>query len=238
MADVLAGTSFPRAATSTATAPRLLDRALLAALPAPRADAVLRAWLVALGAPPPPLRVLDELRAQLVDGRGARGEVACAGWWLVRQRDRIEAWPRDRVPTPVTPLELRWRGEAALPVAGGTLRLRPDAHGVSADWLAGAVMRVAPALSSQRLRVSPDGSSRTLKNLWQQAGVPVALRAALPAVSVAGSLLWAAPFGMDRGPAWPRAGTTVAFDWDCDDPDDPRSRWAARAGPGAAVPPL
>ena len=72
--------------------------------------------------------------------------------------------------------------------------------------------------------------------LRREAGVPVALRRALPAVSVEGRLLWAAPFGMDRDARWPRAGACVALAWDCDDPGDPRARWTARP-PATGAPP-
>jgi tRNA(Ile)-lysidine synthase len=215
----------------------VLDRTRLAALPSERADAVLRAWVVATGAAPPPLRVLAELRVQLVDGRGARGEVAYAGWRWTRHRDRIEAWPRAAIPPRVEPAELCWRGEPALALpGGGRLRVAPDEAGVSADWLAGRTLSLAAPASSQRLRPVAGGPSRTLKNLWQEAGVPVALRGALPAVAVDGRLLWAAPFGMDRDPRWPRSGARVALAWDCDDPGDPRARWTARP-PATGAPP-
>ena len=111
----------------------------------------------------------------------------------------------------------------------GRLALVDDPQGVSADWLLACTPEVGPAGSAERLRRRADGPSRTLKNLWQEAGVPAWLRRALPAVRVEGRLLAAEPFGMDRGAAWPRGGRRVAVCWRPDDPADPRASWTSGA---------
>ncbi|MFN9775977.1 MAG: tRNA lysidine(34) synthetase TilS [Burkholderiales bacterium] len=213
-----------------------LRRAALAALPPARADAALRAWLVGLGAPPPTRGALAEMRAQLVDGDAAHGDVGFGPWRLLRHRERIVAVPRDAVPAPVDAATLRWPADdAPIALAGGRLAMVADPAGVSADWLRARPIEVGAPGGAERLRTHAVGPSRTLRTLWQEAGVPTWLRRAMPAVRVDGRLLAVAPFGTDRGAGWPRDGRTVALRWSPDDPADPRAAWTGGATGGTAM---
>ena len=214
-----------------------LDRSTLAALPPARQSAALRGWLAALGAPPPSRTKLAEMRAQLVTGEAPHAELVHAGWRLLRYRDLLCA-ARPEALVPMTPARLRWRGEPELALpGGGRLRFLPVESGLDPAWLQRCELRIAAVPSSQRLRIDPRRPSRTLKNLRQEAGVPSWLRARFPGVWVDARLLLAAPFGMDRDPAWPTTRPGVAVRWspaDADvlcaafeDPDPPLSGSAA-----------
>jgi tRNA(Ile)-lysidine synthase len=209
-----------------APAARALRREALAALPPDRRDRALRAWLAGLGAAPPTRRALAEIRSQLVDGASAHGDVGFGRWRLLRHRDRVVAVARDALPAPVGDATLRGSGDTPVAVAGGRLELVADPQGVCADWLAGRTIEVGAPRAAERLRLHPDAPSRTLKNLWQEAGVPTWLRRTMPAFRVDGRLLAVAPFGTDRGPGWPRQGRTVVLRWVPDDPADPRAAWS------------
>jgi len=205
-----------------------LHRPALAELPAPRQAAALRAWLVGLGARPPTRAKLDALRAQLLLGQGAQGDVGHDGWRLLRHRDRLFAFREGAIPASLAPATLRWRGEHAIALPGaGRLEFGRVAQGLPETWLRAQSLQVAPAPSSARLRTRPGGPSRTLKNLWQEGGLPAWLRGAMPAVSVEGRLLMAAPFGTDRDPCWPSASPGIQIRWCPDHADDPRQLFCA-----------
>jgi tRNA(Ile)-lysidine synthase len=200
------------AAAAERLVPRALSRAVLAALPGPRQSAALRAWLVAQGAPAPGRSTVEQMRAQLVLGRCAHGEVRHAGWIVRRHRDRLTAAADADWPAPAPRSTVRWRGEASLRAAGDlSVDVIDEPGGIDPVWLRAQPLEVGPARSAGRLRLRADGPARTLKNLWQEAGVPPWWRGALPAVTVGGRLLAAAPFGMDRGADWPRAAAGVAL---------------------------
>lgn len=208
-----------------------LYRPVLAALDPPRQAAVLRAWLVGLGARPPTRAKLAALRGQLVLGEGAHGDVGHDGWRLLRHRDSVFALPAGAVPVLPSDCELSWSGEPSMSVpGGGRLRFLKAPTGLSAEWLSGRPMRLGAARSSARLRLEASGVSRSVKNLWQESGIPTWLRPAMPALSVEGRLLMAAPFGMDRDPAWPTTAPGMRLDWVADAPGDPRGPFCAPQG--------
>lgn len=232
---------------------RSVDRVALAALPALRRDQAVRAWLRLLGLPMPTQARLAQWVAQMLLGGSASAAVAFAPWRFRRYRDhvtveRVDArdWHRDPPPS----LALRWRGEPAIVLPGwhGRLDVSPASGpgAVDAAWLAGQPLEIRPPPAAARLRPRREGPSRTLKNLYQERGVPPWLRAAMPAVFAGGRLIYAAGLGMDAGAddadagmraadaAGPGAGSGrgLRLCWLPDDPDDPRG---GRFGQGATV---
>ena len=198
-----------------------LDRRRLAGLPAARLSAALRGWTAALGALPPNRARLAQMRAQLVNGPGPHAEIRHGGWRLLRHRDALSALPTGAL-APLQPVSRAWSGEAEWRLPGaGRLRFTSAPGGLDPQWLRGCVLRVDAVPSSARLRPDPDGPSRSLKNLRQEAGVPTWGRTLLPGVWVGGRLLYAAGFGLDRSADWPIAAVGVVPSW-CPDPDDPR----------------
>lgn len=219
-----------------------LDRRALASLPPDRLAAALRRWIADRGMRAPTRARLAQMGAQLVDGRGAYGCVRHEGADFVRYRDRVEVLvPRapdrdDGAESGAALLaRLRWAGEPRLELPGGAGRLvftRDAAHpgqapGVSTEWLRGCTLEVRPGASSPRLRLRADGCSQSMKNLYQARGVPAWMRPRLPLVYADSRLLYAAGFGMDRGPHWPRSGETVSIGWEAVLDDDPRRAFCA-----------
>jgi tRNA(Ile)-lysidine synthase len=84
---------------------------------------------------------------------------------------------------------------------------------VSAEWLRGRPLTVRSPGSALRLRAQPGGRARTLKNLYQEGGIPAWQRPALPLVETGGRVLFAAGLGMDRSAGWPRSGRLVRLRW-------------------------
>jgi tRNA(Ile)-lysidine synthase len=140
------------------------------------------------------------------------------------------------------PIAIRWQGEAsiALPGFGGMLKVeslgsvqgpespespespRIPVSGPPATWLRGITMQVEAGRGGARLRPHPQGPSRTLKNLYQELGVPASMRAWFPTVRVDRRLLYAAPFGMDRSSDWPDGPDGIRLRWVSDVDGDPR----------------
>jgi tRNA(Ile)-lysidine synthase len=223
-ADGPASTRRGPSAARSHDAPLALDRSSLAALPDARVAAVLRAWLRELGEPPPSRAKLAEVARQLLRADSSSAEMRHGGWRLLRHRDLIVALPVPGPASPVAPCVLRWHGEPTLrlPQGRGLLHVAPDPRGgLPAAWLAAQVLEVGTARSSERLRPTRTAPSRTLKNLFQEAGVPSWLRASLPALRVGERLLLAAPFPMDRDRCWPDEPGGLAIAWVPDPDHDP-----------------
>ncbi|GAA4410472.1 tRNA lysidine(34) synthetase TilS [Quisquiliibacterium transsilvanicum] len=208
-------------------APVALDADALARLPAPRRAAALRLWLELLGARAPTESKLREIERQLVLAAGAYGQVAHEGLLLRRHRRRIAAAPvaQGLVVAARDAVSLAWQGEPSLAVPGfaGMLQFDEDGPaqvaqvaqvgGVSAEWLRGRPLTVRSPDSMLRLRAQPGGRARTLKNLYQERGIPAWLRPSLPLVEADDRLLFAAGLGMDHSPGWPRTGRLVRLCW-------------------------
>ena len=218
-----------------------LDRLALGALAPSRRQAALRAWLRELGLRMPSEAKLLEIDRQLVGARGAYGRVLHQGVVLTRDRDQVRALRVSQLPqAPVPTLQLRWREEARidLPDGHGRLLFQPAPSGagcaVSTRWLAGQPLTLSPGgASSARLRPGRGAHRRTLKNLYQERGVPAWLRPLLPLVHAQGRLLYASALGMDCDDAWPAHGECVRIRWEPGDATDPRWPWCAHdARPG------
>jgi tRNA(Ile)-lysidine synthase len=205
-----------------------LDRRVLAALTRERCHAALREWLRGQGLRAPTEARLTEMARQLVDARGAHGRVMHEGRALVRDRDTIRVLDPAALAGPrMSPTRLQWRGEPVieLPLWGGRLMFdpvaEPSAAGVDAGWLrARPLTLTAGGASRARLRPGPRAHRRTLKNLYQEQGVPAWMRASLPLVYVEGCLLYAGGIGMDCGDAWPAGGDRVSIRWEAASPGE------------------
>jgi tRNA(Ile)-lysidine synthase len=174
-----------------------LAASALRALPLARRRNALRAWLGALGARPPSTSVLAQLAGALLSAReDAQPRVAWEGAYVERCADRLSlhltaastARPgRGSAAQPAAaaaaaPLTWRWRAvrRCTLPDGAGTLSLRRDVHGpLDLDAL-GALVQLRARTGGERLRPVRGGPRRSLKQLLQEARVPLALRAQLP----------------------------------------------------------
>lgn len=165
---------------------RALAREALLALDDDRASNLLRYWMRTLGMPAASAaRLADALRQlRTVDG-DHQLRVDHAGQTLRSYRGLVfweagdSAEPADETSlSGRAPAVLVWRGEAVwrLPQWRGTFVFVPAAEG-EADAIPEAALLHAPLSArsragGERMRTSPDGPSRTLKNLFQERGVP------------------------------------------------------------------
>lgn len=201
-----------------------LDATGLAGLGEARQALVLRTWLEGQGLPAPSAARLADWRRQLMRAGGPPVRLPHAGVWLCRYRDRV--WlESDGAEADPAPVHWRWRGEASLALPGldGDLRILPGGP-LPGDWLRSQPWVVRRARGGDRLRLAAGRPSRTMKNLWQERGVPPWLRPRLPVVEVGGRVVFAAGFGCavaERAPA----GQGVGLRFEPREADDPRRTW-------------
>lgn len=200
----------------------------LRALPdAARRTALLRAWLRRQGLRAPSQRRMGEWLRQL--GNAAEPDRIALhhdGHRLVCRRGLLvvadatkrttagagknveagkNAQPSGDAQALVEPIRLQWTGQTRIvvPGLGGRLglrlELRPGRPGLAACWLRGSDLSLAPRRGGERLRERHDRPSRTLKNLYQERGLPAWRRRGLPVLWAGGRPVWAAGIGVDAG---------------------------------------
>ncbi|HUJ01863.1 MAG TPA: tRNA lysidine(34) synthetase TilS [Usitatibacter sp.] len=180
-----------------------------------RANAV-RAFLALEGLAMPSRARLAEMTRQLYEARGdARVRVLHDGAMLVRHRGVARVAPR--VADAESPgWRVAWHGEDRIDLGAGRgeVRFAPAlGAGIAADLGRAGEWHFAPRLGGERLRLSPAGPSRTLKNLLREAAIPEWQRERLPILFRGGRVAWvpgigvAAEFSCSAGraglvPAW------------------------------------
>jgi len=174
---------FPRWQQSLARAARLF-----AQKDARRAE-LLRAFLRAKGLNAPSEAKLAEMLKQLA-GTGARTLIEHDGARLRLYRGELVP---DAKPARLEPID--WTGEEKFVLPGGELRFR---------WVRGAGIdaRARPLVvrarrAGARLQPDPRRPRRTLKNLFQEAGVPPWQRERIPCVYFGDELVWVPGLGVD-----------------------------------------
>ncbi len=142
---------------------------------------LLRWWLRSLALPPPPQTALARLPELLEAPADAEPLLAWPGAELRRYRDRLHAMP----PQPPEPgdFECTWTGTGELELPPGLGRL----IGASA-----AQRKLTLRFARGGERYKPVGASqhRTLKNLFQQNGIPPWQRRRTPLLLENGQLIW------------------------------------------------
>lgn len=139
-----------------------------------RAKNVLRHWCDREGIEPLSSSRLAELLRQLRESRAdAQTSIAAGQWEFLRYRDRLYLW-RAASP-PQRDMSEVWSGENALPLLalGGVLKFKPEeGRGVSVERLRAGRVTVRLRQGGERLRLDHRRPRRTLKNLFQERGVP------------------------------------------------------------------
>ena len=157
---------------------------------------LLREFLASHGLRAPSEAKLVEMLKQLTAGAvGTRIEHDGAELRLYRGEVRIE---RPRKAHPFEPVA--WHGERrlALPALGGELRFRKArGAGIDAKWVENGTMRVKLRSGGERLQPDARRPRRTLKNLFQEAGVPPWQRERLPLLYRGAELVWVPGLGID-----------------------------------------
>jgi tRNA(Ile)-lysidine synthase len=181
--------------------------------------ALLRAFLAEHGLRAPSEARLLEMLKQLAAG-SPRMQFVHDGARLRSYRGRVYLERVAAVPAPGSPAVFEprvWRGERALRIVelgGGLLRFRRvRGAGVDAARLGAGVVSVRLRRGGERLQPDPRRPRRTLKNLFQEAGIPPWQRDRLPLVYCGDDLVWVPGLGVD---CRYRAGTRapgVALEW-------------------------
>ena len=183
-------------------AARASDRlriAVLRASPVAESRVLWREHLVANGLRPPPARRLAEMLRQLTGAAsGARIELAHDGAVVRAYRGELRIERPLQAPATFGPT--RWTGQPriALPALGGEIRFRRvRGAGVALEKLEGRLVRLHLRNGGERLQPDPRRPRRTLKNLFQEAGVPAWRRDCLPLLSCGEDLVWVPGLGID-----------------------------------------
>jgi tRNA(Ile)-lysidine synthase len=174
-----------------------LDR--LAMLPPGRRAVTVRAWLAAQGVQVPSRARLAQVLAQALGSRAdARMKVRIGAHEVRRHRGllllRTAQTERHGEAT------LRWRGEReiAVPAWGGALRFEPtQGEGFDAEWLRAEPLQLRGRGGGERFKPHALRPSKTLKRLFQEAGIAEFERAALPLVWRDERLIFVAGLGAD-----------------------------------------
>lgn len=185
----LLATRFPRWKENLARAARHFAGAGL------DARAMLRAYLKEKGLRAPSEAKLVEMLKQLSSKSGA---VAHDGVVFRRYREKVFL-SKEKAAVPVfNPRP--WKGEARLelPALDGELRFsRVRGAGLDSALLRNKTFHVRLRSGGERLRPDARRPSRTLKNLFQEAGVPPWERERMPLLFCGKDLVWAPGLGVD-----------------------------------------
>jgi tRNA(Ile)-lysidine synthase len=193
-----AGTDLAQASDGAPDGMVWLDR--ITALPLARQTALVRAWLDRAGVESPSRARLLELLEQ---ARTARSDARL----LVRVGDREVRRYRGLLLLKAAETDsqdvqsFRWQGEdeISVPGWGGALHFTTvvDEEGFDPAWLREARLEVRPRGGGERFKPHPTRPSKTLKRLFQDAGIPEFERGRLPLVWRKGELIYVAGLGAD-----------------------------------------
>jgi tRNA(Ile)-lysidine synthase len=176
------------------------------------AAAALREFLAARGLRAPSEAKLVEMLKQLT-AQGARTRIAHDGAELRVYRGTV----RVEKPRPKGDFQpVAWHGERrlALPSLGGELRFRKArGTGIDARWVAQGALRVRLRSGGERLQPDARRPRRTLKNLFQEAGVPPWRRERLPMIYCGEELVWVPGLGIDARYQSSRASAGWVPEW-------------------------
>jgi len=182
---------------------------------------VLRLWLAGHGMAAPPEARLREMIRQLQDAAQDRQLLLRHGDMQVRRyRDHVIVDSRDSRPPAAraASVEFRWDGEPSvrLDAMEGTLLFLIEESGIDPAWLRNTGLTMRRRRGRERLQVSPQTPSRSLKNLYQERGIPSWERERLPLLYRGDVLVYAAGLGPDA--RTPRASPGVRLEWRPDHP--------------------
>ncbi len=221
--DDLAALDFDVAARD---AGRALSREALVALDDERGANLLRFWMRSLGLPGASAARLANMMRQLRDAHDAHAlRVDHAGQCLRLYRDMVFWDAGGRIETagdggvPARPAAtFAWDGQEVwhLPAWRGTYVFAPAAPG-DANAVPETLLRAAPLVAraregGERLRAEPSRPSRTLKNLFQERGVP-AWQRDVPLLYAGGRLLYVPGLGVNREGAAPDGAAWRRIEW-------------------------
>ncbi|MFN0300280.1 MAG: tRNA lysidine(34) synthetase TilS [Burkholderiales bacterium] len=176
----------------------IILRPLLALGPARTANA-LRTWIRDENWRVPTTAQLEELIRQLFDARqAARTAFESDEFALRRYRDRLHLVSR-RMAIP-SDIAIEWNGRKRWPVAslGGVFTFRRcTGEGIADRWMKPENIITRMRADGGRIRLNAGGGHRSLKNVFQEAGLPPWERERLPLIYVGGTLACVPGIGVD-----------------------------------------
>ena len=180
-------TRFPQWKTALARAARLF------AAKDERAQRLLRNYLESQGLKAPSEAKLAEMLKQLTSN-GARTKLDHGGRTLRVYRGQVLS----DLPPPGGFAPLQWKGERRLkiPALEGELVFAAG-EGIAAQHVKAGGFEIRLRSGGERLQVHPRRPRRTLKNLFQEAGVPPWARSRMPLIFRGSDLVWAPGLGVD-----------------------------------------
>lgn len=202
------------AADRLAVAPRgRIEIARLNALPPARARNLLRHELQRAGSAAPDTRWVDEALRQLASDRAEAATCVSVGQHqLHAYRGEVHV-VRAQPPAPAAPVF--WRGEPALPWAGGVLRFTEQSGaGLSRARLAAGELRIVRRSGGEHLQPDARRPRRTLKNLLQESAIPPWERERLPFLWCGDELAWIGALGADCRYACAPGEPGLVVEWD------------------------
>jgi tRNA(Ile)-lysidine synthase len=159
----------------------VIELSVLRGLGDSRAKNLLRHLCDVRGIPPFSAAQLEELLRQLLGAReDAEVRMAASGWEFRRYRGRLYLDPEQ---TLKADMHESWNGENSLPLLalGGILRFKPEeGRGLSLEKLRHAPVTVCLRRGGETLQTDQRRPRRTLKNLFQEQGIPPWRRDRLP----------------------------------------------------------
>jgi tRNA(Ile)-lysidine synthase len=185
--DMIARSDTDRASSG----PDLFVPALRALQPDRRRNA-LRFWIARSGARVPDTSRLEELAGPVIDARpDANPRVTWGDVEVQRHADVLSINSTVRRAADSPTIDWPWRSVPVLelPDAGGTLELKPDAHGPIDLDAVPVTVTVRHRQGGERLRPRRGGPRRTLKSLLQESHLSIGERARLPLVFSGATLL-------------------------------------------------
>jgi len=191
---------------------RGLDLAAVAALDEPGRANALRLWLQRAGVTVPSRAQLLEMLAQALEARpDANPAFVLGGHRLRRHRGHLQLV--SAVDAGPAGWRVSWKGETTLTLPDGRVLLFDESPGagVRADLARRSEAVVACRRGGERLRLRVGGPHRTLKNLFQESGIPAQSRPWLPLLYIGGDLAFAAGLGADV--RFVRAGPGIRLHW-------------------------
>ncbi len=177
------------------------------------ANRLLRSFLASRGLrAPSEAKLLDMIR-QLA-APGAKTAIAHDGAVLRTYRRKVFLTKAIRSAAPFRPVP--WNGESRLPLPalGGELRFRrARGEGIDADEAARGRFVVRLRAGGERLQPDARRPRRTLKNLFQESGVPPWERERLPLLWRGEDLVWVPGIGVDARFRAPRGAPGIVPVW-------------------------
>lgn len=190
----------------------------LKALPAALVGHVLRHWLDMHHLSMPSTAQLEDIHKQLLYAReDAQIDIPYGGVHLRRYHDHL-CMVREPSAFSFPSCEFIWQGEPYLFFREWEGRLyfehiRDNRAGIGEDWLQNQTLTLRAREGGERLKLAPNRPTRTLKQHYQDAFIPYWMRARLPLLFAADTLIFAAGIGA-HAPILQDTGKRMALRWE------------------------